>query len=113
VAETTTFTVRVPVELKERLEKLGEATARSKSRLAADAIARSRTGAVSQEASAWFFRLPGPRGRSQGWTPSAGRIRSPAQQARGGAEVVIPRFCFGNPAASSPGMIRRAFCSRA
>ena len=40
MAETTTFTVRVPVELKERLEKLGEATARSKSWLAADAIAR-------------------------------------------------------------------------
>lgn len=38
--ETTTMTVRLPVEVSQRLEKLAEATARSRSWLAADAIQR-------------------------------------------------------------------------
>ena len=40
MSHTTTFTVQVPVELKHRLEKLAQETARSESSLAADAIAR-------------------------------------------------------------------------
>ncbi len=40
MGQATTFTVQVPVELKQRLEKLARKTARSKSSLAADAIAR-------------------------------------------------------------------------
>lgn len=37
---TTTMTIRVPVELGERLERLSEATSRTRSWLAADAIKR-------------------------------------------------------------------------
>lgn len=37
---TTTMTVRVPVEVGERLERLAEATSRTRSWLAADAITR-------------------------------------------------------------------------
>ena len=37
-AATTTMTVRLPEEVKERLDRLAETTARSKSWLAADAI---------------------------------------------------------------------------
>ncbi len=38
MADSTTLTVRLPVHLREKLEGLAEATARSKSWLAADAI---------------------------------------------------------------------------
>ncbi len=47
---TTTMTIRIPVQLKERLERLAQATARSKSWLAADAI---RTYVEDQE---WQIR---------------------------------------------------------
>lgn len=36
--DSTTLTVRMPADIKERLERLAEATDRSKSRLAAEAI---------------------------------------------------------------------------
>lgn len=36
--ETTTLTLRVPIEMKERLDKLAEATHRSKSYLAGEAL---------------------------------------------------------------------------
>lgn len=36
--ETTTLTLRVPTEMKERLDKLAEATGRSKSYLAGEAL---------------------------------------------------------------------------
>ena len=38
--DSTTLTVRMPIDIKERLERLASATDRSKSRLAADAIRR-------------------------------------------------------------------------
>ena len=38
MAETTTITVRVPVELKEKLDRLAESTRRSRSFLAAEAL---------------------------------------------------------------------------
>ena len=37
--QTTTFTIRVPVDVKRRLEKLAKATHRTRSWLAADAVA--------------------------------------------------------------------------
>ena len=36
---TTTFTIRVPVDVKRRLDKLAKATSRTRSWLAADAVA--------------------------------------------------------------------------
>ncbi|GIX47304.1 MAG: hypothetical protein KatS3mg131_1515 [Candidatus Tectimicrobiota bacterium] len=47
---TTTITIRIPVQLKERLEQLAQTTARSKSWLAADAL---RTYVEEQE---WQIR---------------------------------------------------------
>lgn len=38
--DSSTLTMRLPADIKERLERLAEATDRSKSRLAADAIRR-------------------------------------------------------------------------
>ena len=38
MAETTTITVRIPIELKEKLDRLGEVTKRSRSFLAAEAL---------------------------------------------------------------------------
>ena len=40
MSKTTTMTVRLPEEVKERLDRLAGATARSRSWLASDAIAR-------------------------------------------------------------------------
>ena len=40
MSKTTTMTVRLPEDVKERLDRLAGATARSKSWLASDAIAR-------------------------------------------------------------------------
>jgi predicted transcriptional regulator len=40
MAETTTFTVRVPVDLKRRLDQLAEAADRSRSWVTADALQR-------------------------------------------------------------------------
>lgn len=39
MAETTTITVRIPVELKEKLDRLSDVTKRSRSYLAAEALA--------------------------------------------------------------------------
>ncbi|MDP1730732.1 MAG: ribbon-helix-helix protein, CopG family, partial [Devosia sp.] len=38
VTDTTTITIRVPVEIKQKLDRLAEATKRSRSYLAADAL---------------------------------------------------------------------------
>lgn len=38
VTDTTTITIRVPVEIKQKLDRLAEATRRSRSYLAADAL---------------------------------------------------------------------------
>lgn len=38
MAETTTITVRIPIELKRKLDRLAEATKRSRSYLAVDAL---------------------------------------------------------------------------
>lgn len=38
MADTTTITVRIPVELKEKLDRLGDVTKRSRSFLAAEAL---------------------------------------------------------------------------
>ncbi len=46
MSETTTFTIRVSEDVKRRLEKLAKATSRTRSSLAADAVA---TYVVEQE----------------------------------------------------------------
>jgi predicted transcriptional regulator len=47
MAETTTITVRIPNELKEKLDRLGDVTKRSRSFLAAEALAGYADGELA------------------------------------------------------------------